>query len=202
MSNGSKNKVLEGLTNVHYSILTYDESGNEIFSKPERLEGAKNIGATDTFAEGSEYADNKLSIYKKKQTGADLALEFLNISREIESKLTGKLYKTGEMVSRSTDIQPQVAIMYTRTFSDESYENIVYYNCKLAKTDESTGTTTDGIEFKITTFDGKASPLSNGDIKYVISSDEVGADNTESKKKLDNFFKTVQFFDKEDTTLE
>ena len=132
----------------------------------------------------------------------DLALEFLNISREIESKLTGKLYKTGEMVSRSTDIQPQVAIMYTRTFSDESYENIVYYNCKLAKTDESTGTTTDGIEFKITTFDGKASPLSNGDIKYVISSDEVGEDNTASKKKLDNFFKTVQFFDKEDTTLE
>ena len=106
----------------------------------------------------------------------------------------GKEYNGGEVLSSADDIQIQVAVMYKKTYSDGSFDLIVYYNCKLAKDDNSATTAGENIEFTGVTLSGKASPLPNKQIDYVISSDEVAEDDTELQAKITNFFTEVQTY--------
>ena len=187
-------KELSGVTMLHYAKQNIGENGKVTFETPKRLKDAKEVTVTDTYAEGSAYADNRQNIYIKKVTGADITLSLSALKREIEADLTGKKFSKGEMVATNADIQPSVAILYQKTFSDGSYENVIYYNCKLDKTEEGSKTSTDTIELSGVSLSGKATPLEDGTVKYVIASDEIASEDTEIKNKLDNFFKTVQFY--------
>ena len=126
-------------------------------------------------------------------------MTFSNVSRKIEAELAGKTYNNGQMESNVNDTQKSVAILFQKTFDDGSYENIVYYNCKLSRDDNGGSTKGESISFQGVTISGTAIPLSNNKLSYIIASDEVG-DDAQAKKKLDNFFKTVQFIDAADAT--
>ena len=96
------------------------------------------------------------------------------------------------MSVRTTDVQNDVAILYQRNYTDNSFENIVYYNCSLKRDNDSGSTKTDSASYTGATLSGRAKPLENGLIKFVIASDEI--ENDESMKtKLENFFEAVQF---------
>ena len=184
-------KKVTGLRMLHAAKLTIEDD-KVTFETPFRIPDAEEVTITDTFAEGQNYADNVRNIYVKKLTGADITINVSSLSRKLEADITGKAFAKGEMLAKNSDIQPQIAILYQKTYDDGSYDNIVYYNCKLDKTDESSKTSTDNIEFFGVGLTGKATPLPTGEVKYVISSDEVGPDDSEMKGKLDNFFETVQ----------
>lgn len=171
--------------------------GVETFETPVQVKDLESVSITNTYAEGKNYADNKENIYMKKQTGAEISITLSELKKEIEALVMGKSYQNGEMVSKTTDIQKQVAVLYKKTYSDGSYDLNVYYNCKLAKDDDSQNTEGENIEFTAVTLSGKASPLSTGEISYTISSDEVALiqepeEKTAMEEKVTNFFTEVQ----------
>ncbi|MBS6601300.1 MAG: phage tail protein [Clostridium sp.] len=189
-----------GACNLHFATYTVAEDGSVTYNKPKRIIDAEEITPTDKFSEGSNYADNKQNIYISKITGADINIVLSSIDPEIEAILTGKSYDEGEIETTVDDKSSGVAILYQRNFDDGSYENIVYYNAKLRREDYGAKTEGENIDFTGVTILGQASPLPNGKIKYAIHSDKIGED-AGKKKKLDNFFKTVQFKDVADTTV-
>lgn len=164
------------------------------FGTPILIPDLESITITDQYAEAKNYADNQENIYKKKKTGAEISISLSHLTKKIEAQLMGKKYNGGEVLSSTDDIQIQVAVMYKKTYSDGSYDLIVYYNCKLAKDDNSATTAGENIEFTGVTLSGKASPLPNKQIDYVISSDEVEDDDTELQAKITNFFTEVQTY--------
>ena len=153
------------------------------------------------YAEGENYADNLQNIYVSRVSGADISITLSSLSKKIEAALTGKAYEKGEIETNTADIQQKVAILYQINYDDGSYDNRIYYNCKLRKEEYGGKTQTDKIDFTACDITGKAIPLSNGKVFYEIASDEVGSEDTDQKKKLDNFFKTVQFKDVADATV-
>ena len=84
---------------LHYAKQNISENGKVTFDAPKRLKDAKEVTVTDTYAEGSAYADNRQNIYIKKVTGADITLSLSALKREIEAELTGKKFNKGEMVA-------------------------------------------------------------------------------------------------------
>lgn len=193
-------KKATGICNLHYAKYTITEDGKITYSAPKKIQDAEEITITEQFAEGSNYADNKQNIYKTKITGADINILLSSIDPEVEAELTGKSYNEGEIETTIDDKSAGVALLYQKTYDDGSYENIVYYNNKLRREDYSGKTEGENIDFTGVTILGKALPLPNKKLKYAIHSDKIGED-AGKKKKLDNFFKTVQFKDVEDTTV-
>ena len=186
-------KKAEGCEKLAIAPLTI--TGETVtFGTPILIPDLETITITDQYAEGKNYADNQENIYKKKKTGAEISITLSHISKKIEAQLMGKKYNGGEVLSSADDIQIQVAVMYKKTYSDGSFDLIVYYNCKLAKDDNSATTAGENIEFTGVTLSGKASPLPNKQIDYVISSDEVAEDDTELQAKITNFFTEVQTY--------
>ena len=198
-------KKATGILNAHYAI--YNPT-TKVYGKPTAIKDLETLSITETYAEGSNYADNLRNIYIKELVGADLSLTFSSIPRETEAILTGQGFDKGE-VSYSTNANaPQVALLFEKTYSDGSTDRIIYYNCKLSKDNENGETKTDSFNFVEDTLSGQAIPMSetvktkentgtdvnlNGTLKYVIASDSLQTSEAAYKKRYDDFFKKVQF---------
>lgn len=198
-------KKATGISNAHYAV--FDPSKN-VYGTPKPIIDLESISITESYAEGSNYADNLRNIYLKELVGADLSLTFSNISRAIEAELTGQAYDKGELAYSTSATAPQIALLFEKTYSDGSTDRVVYYNCKLSKDNENGETRTDSYNFVEDTLSGQAIPMSgtvktkentgtevtlNGILKYVIASDGFQTSDTEHKKRYDNFFNRVQF---------
>lgn len=199
-------KKATGISNAHYAV--FDTTKN-IFEVPQPIKDLETLSITETYAEGSNYADNLRNIYIKELVGADLSLTFSNISRAIEAKLTGQTFDKGELEYKTSAVAPQIALLFEKTYSDGSTDRIVYYNCKLSKDNENGETKTDSFNFVEDTLSGQAIPMSgtvktkepggkevslNGVLKYVMDSASVtAATDTEVQKRFSKFFERVQF---------
>ena len=199
-------KKATGILNAHYAV--FDTTKN-VFEVPKPIKDLETLSITETYAEGSNYADNLRNIYIKELVGADLSLTFSNISREIEAKLTGQTFDKGELEYKTSAVAPQIALLFEKTYSDGSTDRIVYYNCKLSKDNENGETKTDSFNFVEDTLSGQAIPMSgslktkettgnpvtlDGVLKYVMESASVtAATDAETKKRFSKFFERVQF---------
>ena len=180
-----------------------------MYGTPKAIKDLETLSITETYAEGSNYADNLRNIYIKELVGADLSLTFSSISRAIEAELTGQGFEKGEVAYSTNANAPQVALLFEKTYSDGSTDRIVYYNCKLSKDNENGETKTDSFNFVEDTLSGQAIPMSetvktkangtdvnlNGILKYVIASDGFTSETGDAayKKRYDKFFEKVQF---------
>lgn len=177
------------------------ENGEITFKTPEPIVDLEEFSYNYTYAEGSNYADNRQNIYKKKPTGVDTTLTFSDLLLAMEAKLMGKKYNKGGASTNINDKANPVALLFQETFDDGSYINNVFYNVKLSRDESSGKTEGENIEFTPATLTGRGLPLTNpsgkgdGDIDYKMDS----ADTTVDKTKLDNFFKVVQFNEVEET---
>ena len=198
-------KKATGILNAHYAI--YDPK-TKVYGKPTAIKDLETLSITETYAEGSNYADNLRNIYIKELVGADLSLTFSSISRAIEADLTGQGFEKGEVAYSTNANAPQVALLFEKTYSDGSTDRIVYYNCKLSKDNENGETKTDSFNFVEDTLSGQAIPMSgtvstketagtpvplDGILKYVVASDGFQTSDTAQKKRYEDFFKKVQF---------
>lgn len=198
-------KKATGILNAHYAV--YDPA-KQAYKAPKAIKDLESISITETYSEGSNFADNLKNIYLRELSGADLSLTFSSISREIEAEITGQGFEKGEVAYSTNASAPQVALLFEKTYSDGSTDRIVYYNCKLSKDNENGETKTDSFNFVEDTLSGQAIPMSgtvksketagkdvdlNGILKYVIASDGFTSNDTEYKKRYDNFFTRVQF---------
>lgn len=198
-------KKATGISNAYYAIFDPKKS---VYGTPKPIKDLESLAITESYSEGSNYADNLRNIYLKELVGANLSLTFSNVSREIEAELTGQGYEKGELSYSTNAIAPQIALIVEKEYSDKTYDRIVYYNCKLSKDSENGETRTDSYNFVEDTLSGQAIPMSgnvktketggadvnlNGILKYVIASDGFQASDTAHKKRYDDFFKKVQF---------
>ena len=173
-----------------------NKDGVTTFATPEAIEDLEEVKYTYTYAEASNYADNKQNIYKKKKTGVDLDLTFSSIVLKTRARLQGKEYANGGAATGTDDISQPVAVLFQETYDDGSYENVVFYNVKLYEKDGDQKSEGENIEFNSQGFTGKGLSFSNDNIENKFEFRMDSADPTVDKEKLDNFFKQVQYFEK------
>lgn len=172
-------------------------SGNITFGTPEAIEDLEAFNYSYNYAEGSNYADNKQNIYKKKKTSVNIDLDFSSIKLKTKAQLQGKKYAKGGAASNPNDQSEAVAILFQKNYDDGSYENVVFYNVKLYEKDSQNTTEGENINYTSQGFNGVGLSFTNanikGDFEYIMDS----ADPEVDKTKLDSFFESVKFYEEE-----
>lgn len=170
-------------------------SGNITFGTPEAIEDLEAFNYSYNYAEGSNYADNKQNIYKKKKTSVNIDLDFSSVKLKTKAQLQGKKYAKGGAASNPNDQSEAVAILFQKNYDDGSYENVVFYNVKLYEKDSQNTTESENINYTSQGFTGVGLSFTNEDIKgdfeYIMDS----ADPEVDKAKLDSFFTSVKFYE-------
>lgn len=177
-------------------IATQKNDGGKItFNKPEAIVDLEAFNYAYNYAEGSNYADNKQNIYKKKKTSVNVDLDFSAISLKIKALLQGKKYSKGGASSNPNDQSAPVAVLFQKNYDDGSYENVVFYNVKLYEKDNSNATEGESINYTSQGFSGVGLSFTNddinGDFEFIMDS----ADPDVDKEKLDSFFTEVKFYE-------
>ncbi|AWS26157.1 phage tail protein [Clostridium perfringens] len=188
-------RVKEGCKKCMFAPM--NEGGTD-FETPEKLEGLVELQYQYTYAEGKADADNETKIYKKKPTGADFTLTFLNVPTKTVAKILGKKYSKGGMETGTGDNPIPVALLFQETYSDNSYVNTVFYNVKLSRDENSAkSSSSDNIEFTNITLTGKAIPFTNEHVEGAIDFRIDSAESDVDQNKLQKFFEKVRYLSEE-----
>ena len=173
-------RVKEGCKKCMFAPM--NEGGTD-FETPEKLEGLVELQYQYTYAEGKADADNETKIYKKKPTGADFTLTFLNVPTKTVAKILGKKYSKGGMETGT---------------GDNSYVNNVFYNVKLSRDENSAkSSSSDNIDFTNITLTGKALPFTNEHVEGAIDFRIDSAESDVDQNKLQKFFEKVRYLSEE-----
>ena len=185
-------KAVSGIKGLAFAELTINDDKTYSYEKPVMVPELEQITVTDTYSESSNYADNKRNIYQKKKTGSDMSIVLTELKKIIEAIITGKKYYKGALLSKTNDVQKEVAVLYQKTYNDGSIDYCIYYNVKLSRDDNNGETDGESTNYQKVTISGKASPLPDDQLDLVIGSDEAEKDE-EMKLLIENFYEEVQF---------
>ncbi len=99
----AENKVVFGLKNCHYAIITEDEEGNHTYSTPIAIKGATEISVDPKGDTSDFYADDVLYYTTVSNAGYEASLTVANISQDFRVDVLGEeLIATDNVLSEST----------------------------------------------------------------------------------------------------
>lgn len=179
-----------GLEKLYYAVLKKDDGTGVEYDALVEIPQIIELSTTDTSAEYTFYSNNRIEESKKKTTGSDLEIELGYMTPKLESDLLGKKMDKGKKYTSTNDVAREVALLYSVSKSDGTFDYRVFYKTSLARTERKNKTSEDNIESANVKLTGKAIPLANNNhVDMEISTDCTveGA-----KEIIDNFFKKVQ----------
>lgn len=157
----SENKVVFGLKNVHYAVLT--EGSTNSWATPVAIPGAVNLVLDPQESENEFYADNVVYYKSFSNNGYTGSLEIAKIPESMLADIWGEsLDSTSKVYYEKTGIQPKAFALLFQVEGDQSNELYAYYRVIPGRPSAGAATTTDTVEPTTTTFNISALPLVTG----------------------------------------
>lgn len=144
-----ENKVVFGLRNAHYSVITEGEGGVQTYATPVALLGAVEISLDPKGDQNDFYADDTLFYTTVSNQGYETTLTIANISKDFRIDVLGEaLEGTDNVLTESNLVKPkQIAFMFEFD-GDQKAVRHVLYNCTVARPSISSATKTETAEPK------------------------------------------------------
>jgi phi13 family phage major tail protein len=142
-----ENKVVFGLKNAHYSIITEGEDGTHTYAAPVELKGAVEITLEPKGEQADFYADDTLFYTSVSNQGYDTTLTVANITRAFRIDVLGEtLEGTDNVLTETTATKPKkIAFMFEFDGDVKSVRHVLY-NCTVARPSLSSATKTETAE--------------------------------------------------------
>lgn len=142
-----ENKVVFGLKNAHYAVITEDESGVHTYSAPVALKGAVEISLEPRGEQTEFYADDILYYTTTSNQGYETTLSVANISREFRTDVLGEtLEVTDNVLTENTNAKPKNVALMFEFDGDVKAVRHVLYNCTVARPSITSATKTESAE--------------------------------------------------------
>lgn len=180
----TKNKVKYGLENVHYSIVTYDDTTKtHTYATPVAINGAVSISLSQSGSSEIFYADNSPYYTSISNTGYEGDLELALIDDTFRKDVLGELVDTNGFQYEVSDAKPkEIALLFQ--FSGDIHNKChILYRCKVTRPDIAGSTTNDKISPETDKLKLTAVPRENDKLVKGSLSDESTSYST--------FFTTV-----------
>ena len=167
-----------GFENIHYAILSKDDSTGVTYGTPKKLPGAIRISETMENNTAELYAENRLWATATVFSKGELELEMADISVTDAAALLGHTVdSSGKIVYNANDVAPYICLMGEFIKDDgvtKRYFKLLKGQC--AESSMEAHTKSDSPEFTTVSLTATFMPRqSDGDYKYVIDSDSEGA---------------------------
>lgn len=146
--------ALVGLDDLHFSILTNDDSTGVTYSTITPIPGAITVDMQPQSNTNTLYADNSPFAVATAFGGVTVSLEIAALPLEIRAQLLGHEVKDGLMFSKADDVAPYVALMFKSLKHNDSYRYVKLLKGKFNEPQETPTTKTDSPEFATPTIEG------------------------------------------------
>lgn len=161
-------KRLGGFSNIHVAKVISDGS----FGVPTPILGAKSIEANLNYEAVQFYADNAVDHNDFVFSGGDGTLTVSGLTMDEYQTLFGSTVSEGGVVVKSTDIAPELAILFERKKLGSNHKVCyVLYAAKFSPPSISAQTMEGGIEEEVVELSFTARELSDGAVFYMLDSE-------------------------------
>lgn len=142
-----ENKVQFGLKNVHYSVISEDETGVVTYGTPVALPGAVEL-ALETRGESAEfYADDMLYWTASNNQGYNATLTIARLTNQFrEEVLAEEKHQTDGVLVEKQDAKPKNIAFLFEFDGDEKATRHLLYNCSVSRPGKTGATKTDSVE--------------------------------------------------------
>ena len=186
------NKVLFGLSNVHYAI--FDET-QHTYGTPVAFPGAVNLSLSAEGDESKFYADNVVYYVTSTNSGMSGTIEMAMMPDAFATTVLGHIKdETTGLTYEPTDAVPKTVALLFQVEGDEAARKCVLYNCTFSRPGEDAATKTDSAEPKTITLNltaiGRDFTIGSGQnatTKNIIRAHAESADSAYA-----SFFSAVQ----------
>lgn len=153
----TKNRVLYGLTNVHYATYKREADGTYKYDVPVRVEGAVSLETSPTGDPMNFFADNGVYFSRNSNTGYEGTLTIAMITDQFRTDVLGEKMVNGGFLETSDAKGKDVAIMF-EIDGDAQATRFIYYDCTVARPSQTANTTSESIEIEGQELTFKAKP--------------------------------------------
>jgi phi13 family phage major tail protein len=142
-----ENKVVFGLKNVHFAVITEGEDGTFTYSTPVRLPGAVEISLDPTGETSNFYADDILYYTTSTNSGYEATLTVAAISNEFRQAVLGEtLTTTDSIMEERTDQRPNKIAFMFEFDGDQKAVRHCLYNVTVTRPSLTSATKTETAE--------------------------------------------------------
>jgi phi13 family phage major tail protein len=168
-----ENKVVFGLKNAHYSVVTENEDGTYTYATPVALKGSTELALDPKGDTNDFYADDVLYYTTVSNQGYEAKLTIANISREFRIDVLGEtLDATDSVLTENSNNKPNKIAFMFEFDGDVKATRHVLYNCTVTRPGFSSATKTETAEPQTQELTLVAAPRSyDGIVKRSTTSD-------------------------------
>lgn len=171
---GNIKKRLGGFKNIYVAPVTAEGT----YGVPVPVEGAKEIEAELAYESIQFYADNSIDFNDYLFTGGEGTLTVSGLTMGEYNTLFGSTVNKGGVLVKSTDVAPELAIMFERDKLGVQNGKVMYviYATKFAPPSIGAQTKEDAIEEELVEMSFTVRELADGEIFYMLDTTETGYD--------------------------
>jgi phi13 family phage major tail protein len=172
-----ENKVVFGLRNAHYSVVTEGADGALTYAAPVPLRGAVEIALDPKGDQADFYADDVLYYTTVSNQGYETTLTVANIPMEFRIDVLGEVLEGADNVlTENANAKPRKIAFLFEFDGDIKATRHVLYNCTVSRTGFSSATKTETAEPQTQELTLVAAPRSNdGVVKRSTTGDTPDA---------------------------
>jgi phi13 family phage major tail protein len=172
-----ENKVVFGLKNAHYSVVTENADGTYTYATPVALKGSTELALDPKGDTNDFYADDVLYYTTVSNQGYEAKLTIANISREFRIDVLGEtLDATDSVLTENSNNKPNKIAFMFEFDGDIKATRHVLYNCTVTRPGFSSATKTETAEPQTQELTLVAAPRSyDGIVKRSTTSDTPDA---------------------------
>lgn len=176
-------KRLGGFSNIHVAKIVSDGS----YQAPIKIEGAKSVEAELSYEQVQFYADNAIDYNDFIFNGGEGTLTLSGLTSQEYQTLFGSTVADGGVLVKSTDVAPEVAILFERKKLGTAHKMLyVIYATKFSPPSISAQTMEGGVEEETVELKFSVRALDAGEVFYMLDTE------THAGTKDEQWFTAVQ----------
>ncbi|WP_447402326.1 major tail protein [Lysinibacillus sp. fkY74-1] len=143
----AKNKVLYGLSNVHYAVIEREADGTYKYGVPVPVKGAVSLQLDPTGDPLNFYADNGVYFSRTANTGYEGTLTIAMITDEFRTDVLGEKMVNGGFLETSDAKAKDIALLF-EVDGDVDQTRFVYYDVSVNRPSQTANTVAESIEIE------------------------------------------------------
>lgn len=173
-----KNKVKFNICNVHYALITADDTGNVTFAKPVAMPGAVSLSLEPNGEPSNFYADGYAYYTISNNMGYEGDLELAMVPESFRTDVLKESLDENKVLVENANVETANFALLFEFDGDIRKIRHVLYHCSAARPNIESKTNEEEIEVQTETLAIKASPLASGYVKARTGDDTTAATYT------------------------
>lgn len=183
-------KIVYGLRNVHYAVITEGEDGVISFAKPERLPGAVNLGLSENGELVEFYADDIVYWSTNINNGYEGTLELASVPYGFRRDVLGEVEDADKVQYELANAKPSHFALLAEFDTNVIAKRICMFSCLCGRPPVGGETKSNSVKLQAATLSIKARPIEL-DGKLVV---KASTTPETSQEAYDGWFTEVHAF--------